>query len=124
MTYHKDMGFPETLIIPEILVNLQYTGHAIERQQNRIGGLKAIPSIARITKENVFEVSTENDIDCKKVLIRIPYDRKRDIVLVLELLSQEKAKVITFWLNNKKDQHKNFNKEKYNIPQNKITTNE
>lgn len=119
MIYHKDIGYPDTLVIPEGLVSLQYTSHAMERKEDKYEGLKVLPTIVRILKSNVFEIHTENNINCTKVLVRTPYDYKRDITLVLELLPMEKAKVITFWLNLKKDQHKNFDKTRYSIPENK-----
>jgi len=116
--YHKELGFPNTLVVPNILVNLQYTTHALERRERegKHDELKVLPTIVRVTPENVFEVNTFDNIHCKKVSVRINYDFKRDIILVLELLSESKAKVITFWLNSKKDLHKNFNKDKYTIP--------
>lgn len=123
--YHKTLGFPEKLVVPDIIVKLQYTIHAEERKK-REGkyDLKVLPSVVKVNSSNVFEIHTEDDIICKKVAIRIHYDHRRDIILILELINENKAKVVTFWLNSKKDNHKNFKKEKYTIPENKIVENE
>jgi hypothetical protein len=124
--YHKDVGFPDTLIFPDALVCLTYTKHALYRRQREEQKmkLKVLPSVVRVKKDNIIEVHTEDDVNCKKVVVRISYDYSRDIVLVLELVPDDCAKVITFWLNLKKDLHENFNKEKYDIPINKTNNNE
>lgn len=126
MNYHKDIGFPATLVFPDQLVNLTYTKHALDRRQRDEAKLKlkVLPSIVRLNKKNIFEVHTDDNLVCTKVLVRIEYDYSRDITLVLELLPEDKARVITFWLNLKKDKHENFNKERYDIPKDKTTTNE
>lgn len=118
MNYHKDLGFPDTLTIPNVILHLQYTLHAQDRKtrEGKYNELKVLPTIIRTNPSNIFEIETEDNVYCKKILIRIGYDYKRDITLVLEPLSSTKAKVITFWLNNKGDKHKNFNKDKYTIP--------
>lgn len=128
MNYHIDIGFPKTLVIPERLVNLSYTKHALDRRQRdeKKEQLKVLPSIVRLKAENIFEVHTNDDINCTKVLMRTSYDYSRDMILVLELYAEdtEKAKVITFWLNLKKDKHKNFKTDRYDIPKDKLQTDE
>jgi hypothetical protein len=117
--YHKDIGFPDTIIFPDDkLVTLSYTKHALDRRKRdeKKMQLKILPSVVRLKKDNVFEVNTEDDINLIKVSVRVPYDYNRDITLVLELLSGDRAKVITFWLNHRNDKHENFSREKYSTP--------
>lgn len=118
ITYHKDIGFPESLIIPkDIILKLRYTNHAKERMERDNYKLIVIPSVVKLTTDNVIEAYTEDNINLKKILIRVSYDRNRDIVLVLQPeFKKSGAKVITFWLNNKKDNHSSTDKTKYTKP--------
>lgn len=127
--YHKDLGFPNTLHIPDFQVHLEYSHHAQERTKRKklnqdgsesdtmLYDLNLLPKMVRISKENIFEIETKNNKRCKKVLIRIKYDNKRDMILVLQILHKKLAKVVTLWLNARKDNHKTINMEKYTIPQ-------
>lgn len=113
--YHRDIGFPSTLTVTEGFHKLGYTKHARERQYDKYEGLRVLPTVINIKKENVVEIHTDDNIKPKKLLIRIHYDKKRDIVLALQPLDGF-AKVITFWLNDKRDQHLNLDKTKYTHP--------
>jgi hypothetical protein len=121
--YHKDIGFPSTLMFPDSLVMLTYTKHALDRRQRdeKRLKLKVIPSIVRVHKDNIVEIHTEDDVNCKLAVVRTHYDFSRDITLVLDLIARDKAKVVTFWLNFKKDKHENFKRERYTVPENKPT---
>ena len=51
----------------------------------------------------------------KKIVLRSRYNTKKDIIFVIELFPfSMKAKIITLWLNNKKDKHYTLDKTKYN----------
>lgn len=113
--YHRDIGFPSTAEIKEGFYNLTYTRHAKERQEIKYGGLRVLPSVLNITKDKVVEIHTDDNITAKKLLVRIGYDKKRDIVLAIQPMDGV-AKVITFWLNDKKDTHRNLDKTKYTRP--------
>lgn len=113
--YHRDIGFPSELQLPEGFMNLRYTKHARERQRDKYNNLKVLPTTVNILKDTVVEVHTDDNVKAKKLLIRINYDKKRDIVMALELIDTG-ARVITFWLNYKKDQHLNLDKTKYTHP--------
>jgi hypothetical protein len=117
MIYHKDIGFPASLVIPEVLLDLRYTRHAEERKNRDDYKLLVVPTVIRITKQNIVEAVTEDNATLKKATIRVEFDRTRDIVLVLEpLFNVTKAKVVTFWLNNKRDTHQTLDKRKYTKP--------
>lgn len=113
--YHREVGFPDSLLIPDLKVKLKYCDHTLEKN------LKILPKYIRINKTNIFEVSTFDDIKIKKALVRINYDEKRDMVLVLQILSKAWARVITVWLNKKQDKHYTLDKTKYKIPKNQQT---
>jgi hypothetical protein len=113
--YHRDIGFPESLKVNQGFYKLRYTNHARERQAKKYDGLKVLPSVVNITDKNVVEVHSNDKTTANKLLVRIHYDRTRDIVLALQPFDGY-CKVITFWLNNKKDQHLNLDKTKYTHP--------
>lgn len=115
MVYHKNIGFPKTLVIPDVILSLTYTKHAKERKDESYN-LMVVPSVVRLQPSNVIEVHTEDNINIKKTLIRIKYTQTQDMILVLEpLFDQQAAKVITLWVNNKKDHHKSLKKQ-YDTP--------
>lgn len=117
--YHKNVGFPTSLLLPkELIIKLGYTTHAQERKQREQKyNISLLPSIVKITKENIIEAYTKDNQNLNKVRIQIPYDKRRNIIIILELfLKTAFGKVITFWLNNKNHHHKNLNLQKYNKP--------
>jgi hypothetical protein len=113
MLYHKDIGFPASLRIPEGIVNLWYSGHAKDRIVGKYKGQLILPTFIKITKNNTVEVSTENNIVVNKLLVRTDYDNKKDICVVL---NPDTGKVITLWINYKNDKHESLNRTKYDIP--------
>jgi hypothetical protein len=117
--YHKEIGFPSTLTIPDLVTKLHYTKHALDRRtrENKYQNLKVLPGLLRIHKHNVIEVHTIDNVNVKKAVVRTKYDKFQDIVLVLELFpGKTYARVITFYLNKKHDSHKTLNRERYNKP--------
>lgn len=113
MRYHKEIGFPPSLYIPEGIVRLWYSVHAKERFEGKYKGFLILPSYIKLTDKNIFEVETPDGKYCEKVAARITYDDKKDICIVLNPAT---GKVITLWINYKKDEHQLINKEKYDVP--------
>lgn len=113
MRYHKDIGFPESLRIPEGIVSLWYGVHAKERFEGKYKGQLILPSFIKLSTKNIFEVETDDGRICEKVAARISYDNKRDICVVL---NPSTGKVVTLWINYKKDKHELVNTHKYNTP--------
>jgi hypothetical protein len=111
--YHREIGFPDTLRIPEGRVDLWYSVHARERIEGKYKGFLILPSFVIINKNNVIEVGTDNNITCNKVLVRTSYDNKKDICVVCNPYN---GKVITLWTNYKNDKHETLDKSKYDIP--------
>ena len=110
MRYHKDLGFPKTIVLPTNQLYLIYSKHATVRYgENALSfKLKKI----KIKLEDIIEIRTKDNITCSSILIRRKHDRNRDIVLSLKI-SAKKAVVITLWVNNKGDNHKTLNKNLY-----------
>jgi hypothetical protein len=113
MLYHKDIGFPESLKIPYGIVNLRYSHHARQRFKWKYREQIILPSYVRISESNVVEAGTEDGECCSKLMVRIAYDNRQDMCVVLNPYS---GKVITLWINNKQDRHDLFDKTKYNQP--------
>lgn len=116
--YHREIGFPESLLVPyDIVLNLGFTNHAKERMIRDEYKIIVLPTVVKLTKENIVEMYTEDKKTLVKVLMRVPYDYSRDIVLVIQPdFTKNKGKVITFWLNHKKDQHPALDMTKYTKP--------
>lgn len=116
--YHRDIGFPASLLIPQdIVLNMGLTNHAKERLTRDDYKILVMPTVIKLTCNNIVEMYTEDDINVLKLLIRVPYDYTRDIVLVIQPnFKTSRAKVITFWLNHKKDQHPSLDMTKYAKP--------
>lgn len=115
MLYHRKIGFPDTLKIPSVTLQLGYTTHARQRKDKDYN-LLVVPTIVKIVPKNVIEIDTEDDININKMLIRIQYTKSQDMILVLNPnFKKRTASVITLWVNDKRDHHSN-NKKEYSIP--------
>jgi hypothetical protein len=112
MRYHRELGFPKTIILPQNPLYLIYSKHATVRYgENALNfNLKKI----KIKLEDIIEIRTKDNIKCSSLLVRKKLDSNRDIILSLKI-SIKKAVVITLWVNNKKDNHKTLNKNLYDI---------
>src|SRR5678809_582863 len=94
--YHKTIGFPKSLVIPEAeTLQLVYTKHARERQKESYK-LLVVPEVVVLKPSNVYEVCTEDDINISRALLRIPYSKTQDMILVIQpIFAKRKAKVVT-----------------------------
>ncbi len=115
--YHRTVGFPKDIIIPNRIFHLGYTTHAKDRAKERVNGLMLLPSLVRLTPENLIEIHTDDNKYIKKAVVKLSYDKKRDIILVLEIKYQlKKAVVITLYYNYKKHSFDTLDKTKYTKP--------
>jgi len=112
--YHKDLGFPSSLVIPrEVLLDLNYSLHAQERKVREEYKVLVLPTIVKITDNNVIEAHSQDDVRPNKLMLRVHFDRTRDIILIVQpFFNTFTAKVITFWLGHKYER-KTPIKEKY-----------
>lgn len=118
MRYHIDVGFPSTLNFPNETFNLGYTTHAkIRRKRKGQYPVRILPNKLKISKKTIVEIHTEDNEIIDKAVVKVPYTKTKNIIMVLKLSHKKKnATVITFWVNNKKDKHHSLKKELYNIP--------
>lgn len=116
MLYHKEIGFPKTLFIPQMCLKLEYTKHATERTAKTSIPITK-PESALILMKDIVEVETKDDINVTKIVLRTKYNNIYDLVLVLQPnYSTGYARVITLWLNDFRDTHKTLNKSLYDTP--------
>jgi hypothetical protein len=116
MVYHRDTGFPKSLIIEEFEANLILSNHAIERI---LGNLYIVnlPERIKIKKEDIVEITTLDKVNIQKMLIRIPNTSRTDYVMSIKPFFETKtALLITIWLNFKQDTHITLDKTKYDLP--------
>jgi hypothetical protein len=121
MRYHKDIGFPSTLIFPSKVGKLIYTDHALEKGLN-ISFYGWIHGIRKIKPETIVEVITDDDVTVKEIVLRLPYQKGLDANFALELKANSGI-VKTIWLNRKKDTHQTLDKSIYDKPKTKSCAN-
>lgn len=115
--YHKTVGFPKDIVVPDRIFHLGYTNHARERARDRVKGFMVLPSIVRLTQENLIEIHTDDNKFIKKAVVKLHYDKKRDIVLVMEIrYPEKKAVVITLYYNKKNHSFETLDKTKFTKP--------
>lgn len=92
--------------------------HAVARLKERTDTRKKPFKDVVLTKRKLVEVwTTANRKNMTTCMIRVQFDKKHDIILVLKPnFKKRTAKVITLWINHKKDQHKFLDKSKYDTP--------
>lgn len=76
--------------------------------------LRRVPSTMRVEYKEIVEVELDDESNAvSKVVIRRPYDDKRDVVLVLIPYDDGTAIVKTVWCNLKNDNHMTLNLTRY-----------
>jgi len=68
-------------VYPNDLVKLHPTKHFIERLEERGIGLDCIPTLVRVTKENIHSAKTEDGLRLNSVVVRLSYSSNRYIFL-------------------------------------------
>ena len=63
-------------IYPNELVKLVPTKHFIERLEQRGLGIDCIPTLVRVTKDNIHSGKTENGKELYSVVVRLKYNNK------------------------------------------------
>lgn len=111
MLYHKELGFPDTLVLYKSYNRLlNYSLHAIKSaKEDRYGNID-LPNVVTFNKEDIIEVETIDNTKADRVLIRIPYSDNFDLCVVILL---DNSLVKTVWLNSVNDKHFTLVKEKY-----------
>lgn len=119
--YHRDIAMPAGALTDfcNRQWNLAYTRHALqEALSDKLGTLTHAPRSIRFTDADVIEIEREEITGhpyfrTSKIVVRVPYDERRDLVLVLRKFIDGAAIVITLWTNNVGDTHSTLDRKKY-----------
>jgi hypothetical protein len=122
--FHKEVGYPEKVIIPEGTIYLEETSHARkeaknDRYLNDDEDKLEIPDSIEVSNNNIFEIETDEQAITQKIACRVDYDSDRDLVLALQRPNgnmyspTNKWKVKTVWINMKNDKHETLDSSNY-----------
>lgn len=114
MLYHIDTGIPFNINLPAEL-NLYFSNHALHAAENDRYGKIKLSSIISTKGAKVVEVETNDQNQPIKMVVRLPYDHKRDVVYVINLVRPINGSLVvrTVWFNEKTDTHKTLNRSNY-----------
>ena len=106
--YHKDVYLPYAMTHPysNLRLCLIYTKHA--KKEAKDEGIK-LPLTTTLNDTQIIEMGIENG-KVKKIVYRLTYDDKRDILLAFAIPSWC---VKTVWLNDVSDDHTALDRTKY-----------
>ena len=95
--------------------SLKWTNHAKEEfyADPLTNGNKSIPKQVRITESFIFEITTDDDHQLAKFAQRQPFQRSKDLTLVLAPTEDGSMLVVTCWFNMSFHQQKNSDLSKY-----------
>lgn len=88
-----------TYLYPTELVKLVPTKHFVERLEQRGIGIDCIPTMVRVTKDNIHSGKTDNGKDLISVVVRLKYNSSRYIFLCFNPLD---GGLKTLWFKDKK----------------------
>ncbi len=111
MLYHNLFSYPDSLELKEgYIISPKYSRHSLQAAKEDRYGVIKLPETITFSKRNIVEISTLDNIIVDKIVVRLNYDKKSDLILVI-LLKNNICK--TCWLNLKSDSHTTLKKEKY-----------
>ena len=120
--YHREVYWPVGIdrILPQCFeswneVELQYSPHARkEANSDRYGKVK-LPETINLETAYIFEVEINDSGVLNKIVARVPYNNKFDLVIVMKVNQYVVNYVIvkTIWLNSVDDKHKTLDESKY-----------
>ena len=114
--YHFEVGFPKGVEknLKKIgkVTNVEYLFHAKRAAMHDRYGIIDLPDAVNLSTSKIIEVEVLNN-KVTKVVFRILYDNKFDLVLVMNLPN---LSIRTVWLNSKTDKHRTLDRNKYDKP--------
>lgn len=115
-TYHRDIGLPSNVTVPQRKVKCEHTGHSDrERWGDRYGVIPKVEEVD-LTTADVVEVTTANN-RISKLLVRVPHpeDETLDVVMAIRPGEDKRDpwRVVTNWLNKRNDTHQTLDRSKY-----------
>jgi hypothetical protein len=113
--YHCEIGFPKGMKFPWGTLPLAYGNHA--KQESRKEGVSpfSLPDYLRTELAQVIEAETNKDGSLQKVVYRLPFSVRDDLVLVVAFDCRP-CFVKTLWFNSRTDSHPTLNKSRYDQP--------
>lgn len=112
LRFHRNIGFPKRLLLPEDEYPVYKTEHSKNRSENNKHGQFEVPDTVHVTKQNIVEVKVK-DKSLWRILVRKEYNEQYDVCYVIQFPDYE---LITAWRNEKDDTHETLNKDDYNHP--------
>lgn len=117
MLFHFELQFPTNAKLHFGTIDLVYTNHAKRACKTDRYGTIQPPKQLNTDNAKVIEAeiirSTDNTLQTKKVLYRVPYKGSNDLCIVL---IPETKIVKTVWINKTTDSHLTLDRQKYNSP--------
>lgn len=111
-TYNVAIGFPACFKGLRGACEPKYSGHAKEQAREDRHGPFTLPKRIDLEKAKAVEVTYEHGL-LTKVVLRVDYDARRDLVIVL----RSSGVVPTVWGNLKSDIHKTLDRSKFTSPE-------
>lgn len=112
MKFHRQIGFPTALSLPEGRTKINPSDHSKNRSENHKHGEFDIPDEVFVHEKDIVEVKTANK-ELYRYLIRTSYNETFDLCIVLEPAQNE---VVTAWRNKVSDTHDTLDKSQYDHP--------
>lgn len=114
--YHIDLGFPAGSNLPVGGYEIHYTRHALTEAHNDKYGQFVLPEFVVLDGSETFELEVVGGSSVKAV-VRVRYDERMDLCLVLVPGSAPGHAVCkTVWLNERTDTHKTIKYGRYTRP--------
>lgn len=112
LKFHRSIGFPDSLLLPEGEYPITKTSHAKERSNVNEYGSFALPDTIEFSRRDIVEVKVR-DKQVWRILIRQSYNSEFDVCYVLEFPDYT---LVTSWRNHKHDTRETVDKRDYNHP--------
>lgn len=109
--FHKDIRLPEGFRLPNRMVELNYSNHALKAAtDDRYGDIPLTP-VLNLAHCETIEVEVDGR-RVRKVVVRTELDDDNDVVFVL-VPGPARWTVKTVWINRKSDLHRTLDRSKY-----------
>lgn len=86
-------------VFPTGLITLKHTNHFKARLEERGMGLQCIPTVVRVSRNNIHSAKTDDNKHLKSVVIRLDYTSSKYLFLILNPFD---GAVKSLWFVNKK----------------------
>ena len=114
MLFHYQLGFPKDAKLRFGTLNLSWTKHALSECSADRYGIINPPQTLDTNTAQVIEAEItrkpNGSLYTEKVVYRLPYTEKKDMVIVVIPSS---GRVKTVWINVRNDTHKTLDESKY-----------